>query len=73
MIEFIFDTIGFLLFLIVAIPYFLVALWATAKLARKAGFSGWWGLVALVPPLWLVMLWLFAFIDWPTRARVRYR
>ncbi|MDX2100944.1 MAG: hypothetical protein EAZ99_07530 [Alphaproteobacteria bacterium] len=65
MIEFFIALIGWTLFVIVAIPYFIVAMWATARVARKAGLSGWWGLVALAPPVWIVGLWLFAFLDWP--------
>jgi len=32
---------------------------------QKAGFSGAWALLLIVPVLNLVMLWVFAFISWP--------
>lgn len=32
---------------------------------EKAGFSGAWALLLLVPPIGLVALWIFAFISWP--------
>ncbi|MFC3226340.1 hypothetical protein ACFOGJ_03820 [Marinibaculum pumilum] len=32
---------------------------------QKAGFSGAWSLLLLVPVVNLVMLWVFAFISWP--------
>jgi len=32
---------------------------------RKAGYSGWWILIMFVPLVNIVMLWIFAFADWP--------
>lgn len=32
---------------------------------EKAGFSGAWSLLLLVPVVNLVMIWVFAFIRWP--------
>lgn len=32
---------------------------------RKAGFSGAWSLLLIVPMVNLVALWIFAFISWP--------
>ncbi|MEQ8346588.1 MAG: hypothetical protein RIB84_25825 [Sneathiellaceae bacterium] len=32
---------------------------------EKAGFSGAWALLLLLPPVGLVALWIFAFISWP--------
>ena len=32
---------------------------------RKAGFSAWWALPALIPGMIIPMLWIFAFIRWP--------
>jgi uncharacterized membrane protein YhaH (DUF805 family) len=34
-------------------------------LLRKAGFSAWWALPALIPGMIIPMLWIFAFIRWP--------
>ena len=36
---------------------------------RKAGYSGWWVLIWLVPIANIIMLWVFAFSDWPNLAR----
>jgi uncharacterized membrane protein YhaH (DUF805 family) len=46
---------------------FLVALplWFFGRALRKAGFSGWWALLGLVPVVNIVMLWVFAFAEWP--------
>jgi uncharacterized membrane protein YhaH (DUF805 family) len=36
----------------------------SARIAQKAGFSGWWGLTQIVPLVGLVMIWVLAFVDW---------
>lgn len=52
---------GLIALLVVLVPY--------VKIIRKAGYSGWWFLTAFVPFLNLVMLWVFAFADWPNLRR----
>jgi hypothetical protein len=32
---------------------------------QRAGFSPWWSLLALVPGVNVIALWLFAFGRWP--------
>jgi predicted ABC-type exoprotein transport system permease subunit len=49
---------------------FIVALYAlvaapVAEILRRTGFSRWWCLVVFLPPLNLVMLWVFANKRWP--------
>jgi hypothetical protein len=39
------------------------------KIIQKAGYSGWWILLWFVPIANIVMLWVFAFADWPNLAR----
>jgi len=39
--------------------------WLYARIVRRAGYSGWWALTILFPPLFLVMVWVFAFSTWP--------
>lgn len=39
-----------------------------AKILSKAGFSGWWSLLAIVPIVNIICLWVFAFVSWPTPA-----
>jgi len=48
------------IFLILLVPTFFVA-----KVLDKAGFSGWFSLLSLVPVINIICLWVFAFIDWP--------
>jgi uncharacterized membrane protein YhaH (DUF805 family) len=41
-----------------------------AKVLSRVGFSGWWSLLAVVPLVGLIMLWVFAFIQWPRDREV---
>ena len=45
-------------------------LWMAARTVSKAGYSGWWSLLTLIPIVNIVAIWVFAFSDWPAlRAR----
>ena len=35
------------------------------KIAKKAGYSGWWSLIMLIPLLNFAMIWVFALVEWP--------
>jgi uncharacterized membrane protein YhaH (DUF805 family) len=35
------------------------------KILNKAGYSGWWSLVILIPLVNIIMFYVFAFADWP--------
>ena len=52
------EGIGGLIVLILVI----VPLW---RICTRAGFSGWWSLLVMVPLLNLIMLWVFAYAKWP--------
>ncbi len=47
--------------IIIAIPTVLIF----SRVVKKAGFSGWWSVVLIVPLLNLIMVWVFAFMEWP--------
>jgi hypothetical protein len=59
----------------ISIWYWLVVLvvalliWAIVRIfgriLSRAGYSRWWLLTMFVPVLNLVMLWVFAFANWP--------
>ena len=36
-----------------------------ARILGKAGFSGWWSLLAILPIVNIICLWVFAFVRWP--------
>ncbi len=40
----------------------------TWRIVSKAGYSGAWSLLAIVPVLNLLLLWLFAFSRWPLQS-----
>jgi uncharacterized membrane protein YhaH (DUF805 family) len=41
---------------------FLVPLW---RIISKAGYSGAWALLSLIPFVNIIALWIFAFAHWP--------
>ncbi len=49
----------------------IACLWviATAKILTKAGYSGWWSLLLLIPLVNLIGCWVFAFSRWPNLTR----
>ena len=49
-----------LLIIVVAVP--------VANILHRAGRSRWWTILAFVPLVNLVRLWVFAFTRWPDRA-----
>jgi hypothetical protein len=56
----------FILYLTIIIIFVVIPL---VLIVRKAGFSGWWVLLWFVPLLNIVMLWVFAVIEWPVMRR----
>ena len=44
---------------------------AGVTVVRKAGYSGWWVVAALVPLVNVVMIFTFAFADWPVLQQLR--
>lgn len=51
-----------LLFVLSILLLFLLPFW---RIAKKAGYPGWYGLAAYVPILNVMVLWWFAFARWP--------
>jgi uncharacterized membrane protein YhaH (DUF805 family) len=49
----------------VYIAILVIFLIAYIRIIQKAGYSGWWILVAIVPILNVVMFLVFAFSRWP--------
>lgn len=48
---------------------FIASIVAHVSIIRKAGYSGWWILSILFPPLALVMFFIFAFSKWPVQKK----
>jgi uncharacterized membrane protein YhaH (DUF805 family) len=57
---------GHWLFVIVVL---VAMLYPYIRIIRRAGYSGWWFLTMFVPIVNIVMLWVFAFAQWPALNR----
>lgn len=55
----------FLVLLAIYAAVAVVTIVAWVKILSKAGYSGWWVLIGLVPVANVVMFLVFAFSDWP--------
>ncbi|MEP5630500.1 MAG: hypothetical protein ABJP79_01310 [Tateyamaria sp.] len=58
------NNIGLPGFLLLA--FLIILSWCFCKIFAKAGFSGFWGLISLVPGGAIVLLLVLAVKDWPT-------
>jgi len=54
-----------LVHLVVIVAVLVVWFVPAVKILRKAGYSGWWSLLLLVPVGNIVAIWIFAFARWP--------
>ena len=48
----------------------IILLWAYVRIIRRAGYSGWWILIGVVPLVNLVMFLVFAFKEWPIQREL---
>ncbi|HTT10732.1 MAG TPA: hypothetical protein VMG60_07575 [Burkholderiaceae bacterium] len=48
-----------------ALIFALVIIIPAWKIVSKAGYAGAWSLFAFVPVINVIMLWVFAFSNWP--------
>jgi uncharacterized membrane protein YhaH (DUF805 family) len=55
--------------LLIVIGVLVLYLIPAVKILRKAGYSGWWCLILLVPLVNIIMIYVFAFADWPALRR----
>jgi hypothetical protein len=59
----------FSLFVVFIILVTALVIWAFVavfgRIVNRAGYSRWWLVLMFVPVLNLIMLWVFAFADWP--------
>ena len=58
--------------LLLYIPFIIFVIYAYVRIIQKAGYSGWWVLMAIVPIGNLIMLGLFAFKEWPAQRELAY-
>lgn len=60
----------FSVILLVDLAFIVLGIVATVKVVTKAGYSGWWVLITLVPLVNVVMMLVFAFSKWPVVREV---
>lgn len=61
--------LGVILFIYLALA--VVGIVAAVKVVTKAGFSGWWVLIAFVPIVGTIFVLIFAFSTWPVTREVQ--
>jgi hypothetical protein len=60
-------------FVIIAALYAVLlafVVWGYVRIIRRAGYSGWWVLIGLVPVANIVMFFIFAFRPWPVQREL---
>lgn len=59
----------FSLTIVIMILFAALVVWAFVavfgRIVNRAGYSRWWLVLMIVPFLNLIMLWVFAFAEWP--------
>ena len=54
---------------LIAFVVLVLVIWAFVaifgRIVNRAGYSRWWLLTMFLPVLNAIMLWIFAFADWP--------
>jgi hypothetical protein len=67
----VFMAIMIVLYIVVIAAILAVTVVVWWKICRKAGFSGWLGLLMIVPIANLVLPLVIAFADWPVLKELR--
>jgi uncharacterized membrane protein YhaH (DUF805 family) len=50
---------------IIGIAFLVFFVWLYVRIVQKAGYSGWWVLTLIIPLVNFIMIYVFAFSDWP--------
>lgn len=51
----------------------VIYIWLPVRILRRAGYSGWWVILGIIPLVNVVMIWVFAFSTWPATQRAAYK
>ena len=51
---------------IIVLVVLAVYLVPAVRIVQKAGYSGWWCVLLIIPLVNIVFLWIFAFARWPS-------
>jgi len=63
-------AVGVVILLALYLALFAVFVWADVRIIKRAGYSGWWFLLGVVPLLNIVMFLVFAFKQWPIQREL---
>jgi hypothetical protein len=50
---------------IILLVYIFIFVFPIARILGRVGLSGWWSILAIIPLVNLIALWVFAFASWP--------
>jgi len=53
------------LILILVLAIIIFGLYLNYRIVDKTGINGWWSLLAIIPLVNFIVIWLFAFKPWP--------
>ncbi|WP_305825246.1 hypothetical protein [Massilia brevitalea] len=56
---------------IILLAFIAFALFPFWRILNKAGYSGAWSILTLVPVVNLIVLWVFALVEWPVEKKSR--
>lgn len=56
---------------LLGLAVWIVFLIAYVKIISKAGYSGWWVLIMIVPIVNVIMLLVFAYKEWPVQRELK--
>jgi hypothetical protein len=51
--------------LIIIAIVFAIYMVPTVSIVRRSGLSPWWSILAFIPLINIIALWVFAFCKWP--------
>ncbi|WP_031432748.1 hypothetical protein [Methylomarinum vadi] len=60
------------LFFLLGAAFAIFILWLCSKILEKAGIDKIWVLVLLIPVVNIIMIWVFAFSEWPGLKQKRF-
>lgn len=55
--------------LILGVLFVIFVFWLLVRILQKAGFNPLWAFVLPIPVVNVIMVWVFAFADWPNLKR----
>jgi hypothetical protein len=58
-------SIWHIIIILLFLGLFALGVLSIAKILRRMGFSGWWTVVALIPFVSIIGLWMLANKKWP--------